>query len=458
MTERLVIIGGDAAGMSAASQARKRRGAGQLEIVAFERGHHTSYSACGIPYFVGGVVEDLDDLVVRKPEVFRSKYDIDARTRHEVTEVDLDARKVHVRDLDNERDLVEGFDQLLIATGAKPIKPEIEGSEATGIFGVQILDDGVAVERFIREKKPKKAVIVGGGYIGLEMAEAFVNRGLHVTLVERDEQPMSTLDPDMGKLVTEALEGLDVVVRTGEAVTAFDATDGAVCGVVTEQQRIDADVVVLGLGARPNSELAQRAGVPLGQSGGLKVDRRMQTEVEGVWAAGDCAEKFHLVSRKGVAIALGTHANKEGRVAGINLAGGYETFPGVVGTATTKVCGIEIARTGLKESEAAEAGFEFVTATVDSTTRAGYFPGAMRIKTKLIVERLSGRLLGAQILGQEGAAKRIDVLATALWNRMTVDDMLNMDLSYAPPFAPVWDPVLIAARKAWERVEETIDR
>ncbi|HJR46401.1 MAG TPA: FAD-dependent oxidoreductase, partial [Actinomycetota bacterium] len=457
MPERLVVIGGDAAGMSAASQARKRRGRDRLEIVAFERGHHTSYSACGIPYLVGGVVEEVDALIVRKPEVFREKQQIDVRMRHEVTAIDLDAREVRARDLENERDVVEGFDQLLIATGAKPLRPPIEGSDATGIFGVQVLDDGLAIEQFLETQKPKKAVIVGGGYIGLEMAEALVNRGLEVTLVERDEQPMSTLDPDMGKYVTEALEGLDITVRTGEEVTRFEAENGFVSAVRTEAGRIEAEVVVLGLGARPNTELAESAGVPLGTSGGIKVDRRMQTEVDGVWAAGDCAEKFHLILRKGVAIALGTHANKEGRVAGINLSGGYETFPGVVGTAVTKVCGIEIARTGLTEAEAAESGFEFVTATVDSTTRAGYFPGTMKIKTKMVVERVSGRLLGAQILGQEGAAKRIDVLATALWNRMTVDDMLNMDLGYAPPFAPVWDPVLIAARKAWARVEETIE-
>jgi NADPH-dependent 2,4-dienoyl-CoA reductase/sulfur reductase-like enzyme len=182
----------------------------------------------------------------------------------------------------------------------------------------------------------------------------------------------------------------------------------------------------------------------------------MRTSADGVWSAGDCAEKFHLVSRRGVAIPLGTHANKEGRVAGINIGGGYETFPGVVGTATSKICNVEVARTGLKESEAAEAGLQFVTDTSDSTTRAGYFPDARPIKTKVVVERQSGRLLGAQIIGEEGAAKRIDVFATALWNRMTVADMLNLDLSYAPPFAPVWDPVLLAARKAWQLVEETV--
>ena len=221
----------------------------------------------------------------------------------------------------------------------------------------------------------------------------------------------------------------------------------------TSQRVLSAEIVVLGLGTRPNVDLAGAAGVPIGPSGGIVVDRQMRTSIEGVWAAGDCAEKFHLVSRKPVAFALGTHANKEGRVAGINIGGGYETFPGVVGTAVTKVCGIQIGRTGLKETEAHEAGFDYVVSTVDSTTRAGYFPGAADIKTKLVVEKHSGRLLGAQIIGQEGAAKRIDVLATALWNQMTVEAMLNMDLSYAPPFAPVWDPVLIAARKAWEKIE-----
>ena len=453
MAERLVVIGGDAAGMTAASQARKLRGADDLEILAFERGHHTSYSACGIPYFVGHSVEELDDLVVRTPAEFRSKQSIDVRIRHEVTAIDLDSRKVQVRDLEAGNDFVEGFDQLLIATGGTPIRPRLDGIDATGIFGVQVLDDALAIEQFIANDSPKSAVVVGGGYIGLEMAEAFIQRGLEVALVEQAPQPMSTLDPDMGEMVTDALRELGVTVYTSEGVTGFGSSGGFVRSVETEARSLRADIVVLGLGTRPNTQLAEDAGVPLGPSGGVKVDRRMRTDVERVWAAGDCTEKFNLVSRRAMAVPLGTHANKEGRTAGINIGGGYETFPGIVGTAVTKVCGIEIARTGLKEAEAMEAGFDHLTATVESTTRAGYFPGASAIKTKMIVERHSGRLLGAQILGKEGAAKRIDVLATALWNEMTVDEMLTMDLSYAPPFAPVWDPVLIAARKAWEKVE-----
>ena len=456
MTERLVVVGGDAAGMTAASQARKRRGPDDLEILAFERGAYTSYSACGIPYFIGDTVKDFDTLIVRTPEEFRTKHDIDVRIRHEVVGIDIDGRRVKVRDLEREREFEEPFDQLVVATGAVPVRPDLENVDAGGIFGVQVLGDGVAIRRLIDEEKPRRAVVVGAGYIGIEMAEALQLRGIDVTVVERAAEPLSALDPDMGHLVSEAIRGLDITLYTDEGVSGFETENGRVSAVVTDERELPADIVILGLGARPNSDLAREAGIPIGPSDGIKVDRRMRTEIDGVWAAGDCAEKFHLVSRRPVAIALGTHANKEGRTAGINIGGGYETFPGVIGTAATKVCSLEVARTGLKESEATDAGFEFLTATTQSTTRAGYYPGASEITTKMIVERVSGKLLGAQIIGEEGAAKRIDVIATALWNGMSVEDMIGMDLSYAPPFAPVWDPVLITARKAWERVEADV--
>jgi NADPH-dependent 2,4-dienoyl-CoA reductase/sulfur reductase-like enzyme len=455
MAERLVVVGGDAAGMSAASQARRRRARDELEIVAFERGNFTSYSACGIPYFVGGLVHEVDDLIARSPETFQRTFDIDVRLRHEVVEIDLERRAVLVHALDGGDGRWEGFDQLVVATGAVPARPALPGFDARGVFGVQTLDDGLSVRRRLDTDPPRRAVVVGGGYIGLEMAEALRMRGLQVSLVEQGAQPMSTLDPDMGALVAEALCAAGISVFTGEAVTGIDTHDGAVEAVVTERRRLPADLVILGLGARPNTDLARSAGIPVGASGAIAVDQRMRTGIDGVWAAGDCVEKFHRLSRRGVAIALGTHANKEGRVAGINIAGGYATFPGVVGTAVSKICSVEVARTGLGEAEAAECGFQTVTAVVDSTTRAGYYPGAAPIKIKMIAERRSGRLLGAQIVGEEGAAKRIDVLALALWREMTVDELLNTDLSYAPPYAPVWDPVLIAARKAFQRVEET---
>ena len=452
--ERLVVIGGDAAGMSAASQARRRRSADDLEIIAFERGNYTSYSACGIPYFVGGVVDELDELIVRRPETFKQDQDIDVRIRHEVTDVDTEARSVVVRDLAGGRDETFSFDTLMVATGAVPIRPPLPESDAKGIFGIQTLDDGLAIFNEIEDRKPTCAVVIGGGYIGLEMAEAFARRELEVTLIEAAHRPMSTLDADMGDWVTDALRDLGIQVLLEEPVVAFERNGDHVAGVVTAERTIPSDIVVLGIGVRPNIELAERAGLTIGPSGAVEVDQRMSTSAEGVWSGGDCAEKFDRVLQKPTTIALGTHANKEGRVAGINIGGGYATFPGVVGTAASKVCDLEVARTGLKETEAKEAGFQVITAVVDSKTRAGYFPGAAPIKTKLIVEAPSGRLLGAQIVGKEGAAKRIDVLATALWNEMNVEEILHLDLSYAPPFAPVWDPVLIAARKAWEKVED----
>jgi NADPH-dependent 2,4-dienoyl-CoA reductase/sulfur reductase-like enzyme len=452
--ERLVVVGGDAAGMSAASQARRRRSADDLEIIAFERGPFTSYSACGIPYYIGGVVSDLNRLVTRTPQDFRERFAIDARTKHEVIAIDLDRGRVRVRSIVEERERWESFDHLVIATGATAVRPLLPGSDAHGIFGVQVLDDGREIHDVMDSRAPRTAVVVGGGYIGLEMAEAFQLSGLEVAVVELAAEPMSTLDPDMGSLVADAMREMGIAVYTEEPVEGFESSQGWVSAVVTATRRLPADIVALGLGVEPNAELARSAGIEVGESGAIAVDRRMRAGGERVWAAGDCAEKFHRVSRQPVSIALGTHANKEGRVAGINIGGGYATFPGVLGTAVSKVANIEMGRTGLNEHEASATGFEALGVIVESTTRAGYYPGAMPIKTKLIVEVGSGRLLGAQIVGREGAAKRIDVLAAALWNEMSVDELQSIDLSYAPPFSPVWDPVLIAARKAEQRVEE----
>ncbi|TMQ99200.1 flavoprotein oxidoreductase [Actinomadura soli] len=451
--ERLLVIGGDAAGMSAASQARRRRNADDLGILVVERGHHASYSACGIPYYVGGVVEELDKLIARTPAEFRER-DIDLRLRTEAVEIDVDGGRVRVRDHEGGGERWESYDQLMVATGAVPMRPRLPGADARGVHGVQILDDGIGIRGVLEKEKPRRAVVVGGGYIGLEMAEAMVMRGLEVSIVDAADQPMRTLDPDMGAVIADAIRGIGVDLHLGERVEGFETSpDGHVTAVRTAGRTLPADLVVLGLGVRPGADLARAAEIETGPTGGIVTDRRMRTRTDRVWAAGDCVETRHLVSGGPVAIALGTHANKQGRVAGINLGGGYATFPGVVGTAVSKICRIEVARTGLNEREAAAAGFETLSAAVESTTRAGYYPGATMMKTKLIAERRSGRLLGAQIVGEENAAKRVDGLAIALWNRMTVEQMTGLDLGYAPPFSPAWDPVLIAARKAAEAVE-----
>ncbi|MFI9101279.1 FAD-dependent oxidoreductase [Streptomyces fildesensis] len=454
MAERLVVIGGDATGMSAASQARRRRGPDDLEIIAFERGHHTSYSACGIPYWIGGEVDGADALVARTAAEHRERG-IDLRLGTEAVGIDLDRRRVRTREVAGGAESWTGFDQLVIATGAVPTRPRIPGIDADGVHGVQTLDDGEAVLRTLERGGARRAVVVGGGYIGVEMAEAMIRRGLDVTLVDRGEQPMSTLDPDMGRLVREAMEGMGIEVVSGAEVRkVLTGDDGRVRAVATEDAEYPADVVVLGLGVQPNTGLARDAGLALGEHGGLLTDLAMRVRgAEGVWAGGDCVEVLNLVSGTHQHIALGTHANKHGRVIGINIGGGYATFPGVVGTAVSKVCDVEIARTGLKESQARAAGLRFVTAVIESSSRAGYYPGAKTMTVKMLAELRTGRLLGLQIVGREGAAKRVDIGAVALTAGMTVDQMTALDLGYAPPFSPVWDPVLVAARKAADKVE-----
>ncbi|MER5715439.1 FAD-dependent oxidoreductase [Streptomyces sp. NPDC002132] len=451
--ERLVVVGGDAAGMSAASRARRLKGPGELEIVAFERGHFTSYSACGIPYWVGGDVPDRDDLVARTPEEHRARG-IDLRLRTEVTEIDVPGQRVRARDVDSGAESWTSYDKLVIATGARPIRPDMPGADADGVHGVQTLDDGQELIDTLTRARGRRAVVVGAGYIGVEMAEALINRGYEVTVVNRGSEPMSTLDADMGRLVHEAMEGLGItMVNDAEVTKLLTGEDGRVRAVVTDDAEYPADVVVLGLGVRPETSLAEAAGLPLGAHRGLLTDLAMRVRGhENIWAGGDCVEVLDLVSGRERHIALGTHANKHGQVIGTNVGGGYATFPGVVGTAVSKVCDLEIARTGLREKDARRAGLRFETVTVESTSRAGYYPGASPMTVKMLAERRTGRLLGVQIVGREGAAKRVDIAAVALTAGMTVEQMTALDLGYAPPFSPVWDPVLVAARKAAAKV------
>ena len=432
--------------MSAASQARKQQP--YLEIVALERGDWTSYAACGIPYLVGGDITDHERLIARTPEEFRDRQRIDVRMRHEATAIDLDARTVDVVDHGRERSFQLGFDQLHIATGARPIRPDLPGIDLPSVHGVQTLDDGLHLLDHAKKTECRRVAIIGGGYIGLEMAEAFVKRGATATLIEGADQVMRTIDPDMAGPIATALRANGVDVRLGVQARGFEPN-----GVETSAGFVEADLVVLGLGVAPNTTLAEEAGVRLGVRGAIRVNRRQQTSVDGVYAAGDCAESYHRVTNRQVHIALGTVANKQGRVAGINLGGGYATFQGVVGTAVVKVCELEIGRTGINEEEAVRAGFEYEAVTIDSTTRAGYFPGTKPIRIKLLAERDTRRVIGAQIVGQEGAAKRIDVLATAITAEMTVDDVIDLDLGYAPPFSGVWDSVHIAARKGADALD-----
>ncbi|MCA1802916.1 MAG: FAD-dependent oxidoreductase [Rhodothermaceae bacterium] len=446
MSERkLVVIGGDAAGMSAASKVRREHK--NREIVVFERGQHTSFSACGMPYMIAGMVDSPDDLIARKPEVFREKQNIDVRIRHEVTMIDTANKRVRVCNLADGSEFYEGYDDLLIATGASPVRPDMQGIGSEGVFGLSILQTGIAVFEYIRQQNPQKAVIVGGGYIGIEMAEALLTQDMDVSLIDMAPEVMITMDPDMGKLISEYMREQGVHLYLEEKLDHFRSENGRVTGVVTSKRTLDADLVILGMGVRPNSGLAEKAGIETGENGAIRVNKRMETSAAHIWAAGDCAESFHLISRRQVHIALGTVANKHGLIAGINISGGNEEFPGVTGTAITKMNGLEIARTGLNEKEADEAGIPFESTVIKSKTRSGYFPGSGDITVKLLASKKDNRLLGGQIVGAEGAAKRIDTIVTAITSGLTARDLAYMDLAYAPPFSPVWDPVQTAARQ-----------
>lgn len=448
MSSRVVVIGGDAAGMTVASGVRRRLGADD-EVVVLERGQWTSYSACGIPYWIAGEVDSADALVARTPEEHR-KNGIDLRLGIEATAIDPVARTVSVRDGDP-----IGYDRLVIATGAEPVRPDLPGIDGQGIYGVQSLDDGQAVLDALAGD-PQHVVVVGSGYIGLEMAEACVARGFDTTVIERASTVMPIIDATLGAQVADAMRARGIQLQTGAGVTGFALDeDGRVTGVETDGATLPADVVILGLGVTARSELAADAGLPLGAKGGIVVDD--QQRVEGfpdIWAAGDCVVTKDRLTGELIHLPLGTHANKQGMVAADSIASSLLdeptrlSFPGVVQTAITKFCSLEIARTGLGEQQARDAGFDPVVVSIETSNFAGYMPGVGTMTVLMVADRASRRLLGAQIVGAEDAALRIDVAGTALAAGLTVDDVVMLDLAYAPPFSSVWSPVQVAARAA----------
>jgi NADPH-dependent 2,4-dienoyl-CoA reductase/sulfur reductase-like enzyme len=440
VTFRAVIIGGDAAGMSAATRIKGARPDG--EVVVLERTRFTSYSACGIPFVVGGLVAGgVEALVARSPEEHRRRG-IDVRIHHDATGIDLDAGEVEFLDQHAGTIGRVGFDELLIATGGAAVRPDLPGIDLPIVRGVQSLADAQTLLA-LADDGCRRIVIVGGGYIGLEMAEAYVERGCTATVVEKAEQPLAVVDPDFGARVSEALRHHGVDVRCGTTVEGFEPK-----AVVTGDGPIDADLVILGIGVRPRSELAADAGIELGVKDAIRVDARQATSAAHVWSAGDCAETTNLVSGQPGHIALGTYANRHGRVAGLNMAGGDARSPGVLGTAITKLCALEVGLTGLRLEPARNAGIDAFATTIDTTTAAGYLPTAAAMTVRLVAEHGTGRVLGAQIIGGPGSAKRIDTVATAITAGMSVADVMDLDLAYAPPFSSVWDPVAVAAREA----------
>jgi NADPH-dependent 2,4-dienoyl-CoA reductase/sulfur reductase-like enzyme len=450
--ERLVIIGGVAAGMSAASAARRIDA--RMEIVVLERGTAVSYGACGLPYFVAGRLERAEDLVVHTAEFFRNERGIDVRPEHEVTQIEPARKLVHAL-ANGSQPVTIGYDRLVLATGGEPTI-EISGSNRPNVFTLNDLAHGVRLRDFLDRERPLHAVIVGSSYIGLEATDAFAGRGIEVTMLERSTEVLAGIEPEIRDRVEAVLHAHGVALhKHSEACVISGAPGGPATAVeygngTRGGTGIATDFVLLATGLRPRTGLATNAGVGLGQSGAIGVDERMRTNESGIYAAGDCAETVQLVSGRPTYFPLGTTANKQGRVAGENAAGGDAKFAGIVGTLMTQVFELGIARTGLSVAQAREAGFAPAQITITGATRAQYFGGKPHVVT-LIWDSSDGRLLGCQMAGEDGAAKRIDAAAVALHARMRLPDMLHLDLAYAPPFATVWDPLLIAVHEAHKK-------
>ncbi|MFQ5604254.1 MAG: FAD-dependent oxidoreductase [bacterium] len=451
--ERLIVVGGNAAGMSAASKAKRLHP--QLEVIALERTPHVSYSACGIPYYISDLVREPAELIAITPRQFEEQRGIQMLTLHEVLAVNPVQRTVIARSLESLYEKCFEYDRLVLSTGGLPAKPNIAGVDLKNVFTVQTLQDGIRIKSFVDEKRPERAVIIGGGYIAMEMAEAFSKRFLGVTIIEKEAQILPGFDERLTAQVVAELQAHDVRILTSKNVEEFvgDETGDVRAVTVTGLDApVPADLVLSCMGLLPNTALAESAGVRLGNTGAIAVDWKMQTNVANIYAAGDCAEVKNLVTGKPDYIPLGSTANKQGRVAGENIGGGFGAFKGVVGTSVFKVFSLEVARTGLDLQTARQFGFNPAAVVITAPAKAAYFAGAREITISVIFDHSNARLLGAQMVGKEGVSKRIDVFATALCNKMTLHEMAYLDLSYAPPFAPVWDPVLVAVQAARKKL------
>jgi NADPH-dependent 2,4-dienoyl-CoA reductase/sulfur reductase-like enzyme len=439
---RLVIVGGVAAGTKAASRARRLDPG--MEITVYQEEPEPSISECGLPYLLSGVVKERENLVARTPERF-AKNEIEVLVRHRVEKIDHITNKLSVLDLKTGEAFEDTYDRLIIATGARAVLPPIPGAKLEGVFKLRFLTDADAVSRYIEEHSPKKATIVGGGYIGLEVAENLCRLGMEVSLIEGEDRVALAYGPEVSEQVEAELVAHGVAVYTGEKVEEFTGEE-RVRGVKFGDTELEADLVILGVGIRPSVELAADAGAEIGSTGAIRVDSHMKTSLPGVWAAGDCVETTNLVSGRPAWVPLGDTANQMGRVAGTNAAAGEDvlSFPGVLSTGIFKVFDLGVGKTGLSEKEATDAGFEAVSAGLWAKDRAAYYPGAQRGFLKLIADRATGRLLGAEGAGS-GTDKLIDICATALWGRLSYPDLVNIDLAYSPPYGPVLSPVIQAA-------------
>jgi NADPH-dependent 2,4-dienoyl-CoA reductase/sulfur reductase-like enzyme len=444
MAERILVVGGNAAGMTAASRAKRLDPS--LSVTILEAGPRIAYSICGLPFAIEGKV-GFDDLVLFTPESLANERGIEARVNREAIELHPSAKRVVARNrVTGERES-HAYDKLLLATGYRPLSPGIEGTDLQGVFTASRLEDGEAILSWFATSSPRRAVLLGGGYVGLELAEALVERGLEVTVVERRRSLLPFLDSDMARPVEEELERKGARVLTGRVAKRIAGTaSGRVEAVELGAGglRLPADLVFIDVGVAPRVELAEKAGVRLGPTGAIAVSEVLETSVASIFAAGNCAECIHLVTGRPAAIPLGTVAARQGRIAGENLAGRRSRFAGALGTSLVKVLGVTAAATGLSREAAEREGFRTVAAAIEGRFQAEYFDSGAPARVKVVAERGSGRLLGGQIVGSAAGAARIDVLAAAIAARMTVKDAAQLDLAYAPPSGALWNPTLVA--------------
>lgn len=439
---KVVIVGGVAGGATAAT--RIRRLDEHAEIIIFERSGYISYANCGLPYYIGGVIEDPEELTLQTPESFNTRFRIDVRVKHEVIDIDAQRKTVRVRNLDNGEEFEESYDKLILSPGAKPTRPNLPGIDNDLLFSLRTVEDTFRIRQFVEEKKPKTAVMIGGGFIGLEVAENLCELGIDVTVVQRGNQVMKTLDYDMASIIHSKLRSSGINLKLNADVIGFEKTETCLNVLLKDDKSIQADMVLLAIGVSPENTLAKKAGLELGLKGAVVVNDKMETSVTDIYAVGDAVQVKHTVTGNDAVISLAGPANKQGRIAADNICGLDSHYKGSMGSSVIKLFDLTAASTGLTERTAKAEGISYDKVILSPASHAGYYPGAKIMTMKVIYEKDTLKILGAQIIGQEGVDKRIDVLATAISAGIKADMLKDLDLAYAPPYSSAKDPVNMA--------------
>ena len=443
---KVLIIGGVAGGATAA--ARIRRLDEQAEITVFERSGYISYANCGLPYYIGGVITDPEDLTLQTPESFFARFRINMKVHHEVLAIDPDRKKVRVKNLKSGEEFEEAYDKLILSPGAKPTQPKLPGVGIKKVFTLRTVEDTFRMKEYIAQNQPKSAVLAGGGFIGLELAENLKELGMDVTIVQRPKQLMNPFDADMASFIHGEMRKHGVKLALGHTVEGFEENEDGVDVLLKDEKPLHADMVVLAIGVTPDTKLAKEAGLELGIKDSIVVNDRMETSAPDIYAAGDAVQVKNYVTGQDALILLAGPANKQGRIIADNICGGDSRYPGSQGSSVIKVFDMTAATTGINETTAQKAGLDIDTVILSPMSHAGYYPGGKVMTMKVIFEKETYRLLGAQIVGYEGVDKRIDVLATAIHAGMKATELKELDLAYAPPYSSAKDPVNMAGYMA----------